>query len=440
MGGATVAIVFTNTGKQSCSLTGWPTITTPGLATKVLYQTTTGAGFVVPVATVILLPGQKGSSALDLFAAPGDTYGSCGRPGSWGVTPPGAGQPSEVAWPAGQGPCSHGTVLVSPVYLGSLPEVGFGSLDPTSVPILGPFSSPPSSLATGSPTVAPQGDGPQQPGPLAVGPSGTLYLADDALNEVLARASNGTFMVIAGDGTAGFAGDGGAATAAQLNQPQGLAVAADGTVYVADQGNDRVRAIRPDGTIHTVFSGGINVDAVAIGPGGSIYIATLNGILEQHLNGTVTTVVADTQLAGHDPSFSDQAGCGPNAFAFDAVGDLYVGCSNTHSLVERTSAGAVIYRGEFRPHDASAALVELPTGEVVGCNGDQVLDVSGRTASPVISFSANIAGIGPFWPQGITAGPDGTLYLSQDGVSGIGPPAIISVRPQHTVTTLWTAQ
>ena len=88
MGGATVAIVFTNTGKQSCSLTGWPTITTPGLATKVLYQTTTGAGFVVPVATVILLPGQKGSSALDLFAAPGDTYGSCGRPGSWGVTPP----------------------------------------------------------------------------------------------------------------------------------------------------------------------------------------------------------------------------------------------------------------------------------------------------------------------------------------------------------------
>ena len=143
MGGATVAVVFTNTGTRSCSLTGWPTITTPGLVTKVLYQTATGAGFVVPVTRVVLQPGQEASSALDLFAAPGNTYGSCSRPGSWAVTPPGADQPSEVAWPADQGPCSHGTVLVSPVYLGSLPEVGFGSLDPTSVPVLGPFSSPP---------------------------------------------------------------------------------------------------------------------------------------------------------------------------------------------------------------------------------------------------------------------------------------------------------
>jgi hypothetical protein len=141
--GVTVAIVFTNTGMRPCSLRGWPTISTPGLATKVLYQTTTGAGFVVPITTVTLEPEQTAASALDLFAAPGNTYGSCSHLGSWAISPPGADHPSSVTWPSDQGPCDGGTVLVSPVYVGAQPEVGFGSLDPASVPVLGPFSSPP---------------------------------------------------------------------------------------------------------------------------------------------------------------------------------------------------------------------------------------------------------------------------------------------------------
>jgi hypothetical protein len=153
MGGVTVAIVFTNTGTQPCSLKGWPTITTPGLVTKVQYRTTTGAGFVVPVTTVTLQPGKQAASALDLFAAEGNTYGSCSRAGSWSVAPPGADQPTTVAWHVDQGPCSDGAVLVSPIYLGALPEVGFGSLDPRSVPPavasspgpqIAPASTPPS--------------------------------------------------------------------------------------------------------------------------------------------------------------------------------------------------------------------------------------------------------------------------------------------------------
>jgi serine/threonine-protein kinase len=61
-----------------------------------------------------------------------------------------------------------------------------------------------------------------------------LYISDATLSEVLSRAPDGVFSVFAGNGTAGLSGDGGSATAAQLNQPQGLAVAANGTVYIAD--------------------------------------------------------------------------------------------------------------------------------------------------------------------------------------------------------------
>src|SRR5215212_7108367 len=62
--------------------------------------------------------------------------------------------------------------------------------------------------------------------------------------------------VVAGTGAAGFSGDGGAATQAQLRNPSGVGVAPDGTVYIADSGNLRVRAVAPGGTISTVAGTG----------------------------------------------------------------------------------------------------------------------------------------------------------------------------------------
>lgn len=144
MGGLTVAIVFRNVGSQPCSLIGWPTIATPTLHTKVQYTTSTGAGFVVPVTRIVLQPGGTGAAALDLFGTPGSTYGQeCFEAGSWAVTIPGSQQPTLVPWPKYQGACPGGTILVSPVYLGDAVEIGFGSADPTSIPLLGPFDSPP---------------------------------------------------------------------------------------------------------------------------------------------------------------------------------------------------------------------------------------------------------------------------------------------------------
>ena len=189
-----------------------------------------------------------------------------------------------------------------------------------------------------------------------------------------------------------------------------------------------------------MFSGGTNADAVTTGPGSAVYIATSAGITVLYPNGTLSTFVTDSRLGGHDPQFGPQAGCDPDALAFDPAGDLYVGCSNTNSLVERISDGAVIFGGAFRPHDTSAAIAALPNGQNIGCDGDGLLMLTHGTQRPLISFDNNIAGIGPFWPQGITASAGGTIYLSQDGVSGIGPAAIVSLDTQHKITVLWTAR
>jgi hypothetical protein len=140
---ATVAIVFRNSGAQSCSMIGWPTIATPGLKTTIQYATVT-QGFVVPVTRVVVPPGSSAAASIDLFAPPGSSDDECGKPGSWAITPPGGDQPTELPWVRFDGACLDGTVIVSPVYAGDMREVGFGSLSPSQVPTLGPFSSPPS--------------------------------------------------------------------------------------------------------------------------------------------------------------------------------------------------------------------------------------------------------------------------------------------------------
>lgn len=88
------------------------------------------------------------------------------------------------------------------------------------------------------------------------GESGAIYIADSGNNRIRKLSADGVITTIAGDGTQGFAGDGGPATKAVLSRPIGMARGSDGTLYFCDAGNYRVRAIRPDGTITTVAGNG----------------------------------------------------------------------------------------------------------------------------------------------------------------------------------------
>lgn len=81
------------------------------------------------------------------------------------------------------------------------------------------------------------------PSDVAVGPDGSIYVADTMNNAVRKISPDGTITTVAGTGAGGFAGDGGPADEAQLDRPYGLTVAPDGTIYVADTHNHRIRRI-----------------------------------------------------------------------------------------------------------------------------------------------------------------------------------------------------
>ncbi len=94
--------------------------------------------------------------------------------------------------------------------------------------------------------------------PFAVVPTfdGGLLISDVGNNRIRKVAQDGTITTVAGNGVRGYAGDGGPATAAELNSPANLAALPDGGFLVADGANNRVRRVWPDGTITTIVGTG----------------------------------------------------------------------------------------------------------------------------------------------------------------------------------------
>ncbi len=202
---------------------------------------------------------------------------------------------------------------------------------------------------TGSPGYS--GDGGQataaelnQPWGVAVDKAGNVYAAEYNNQTIRKINTNGIITTIAGNTKNGFAGDGGAATLAELNYPTGVAVDTLGNVYIADQHNNRVRKVNTSGIISTYAGNGIasfsgdggaataaemNVAAgVAVDVSGNIFIADFYNFRVRKVNtsGKISTVAGNGNY-----SFSGDGGQATAAsiksfigVAVDKNGNIYI--------------------------------------------------------------------------------------------------------------------
>ncbi|MCU7907003.1 MAG: hypothetical protein KZQ76_14420 [Candidatus Thiodiazotropha sp. (ex Epidulcina cf. delphinae)] len=109
---------------------------------------------------------------------------------------------------------------------------------------------------------------------VSLGPNGEIYLADQNNHRVRMIDRKGIIRTVAGNGTAGYSGDEGPAIEASLSAPSAMAVAGDGTLFIADLGNNRIRRVSVDGVISTYAGTG---ERGFGGDGGAATLASLNG-------------------------------------------------------------------------------------------------------------------------------------------------------------------
>ncbi|TPW18258.1 MAG: hypothetical protein FD129_39 [bacterium] len=197
--------------------------------------------------------------------------------------------------------------------------------------------------------------------------SGSLYVTDWTANTLVRITTNGATQILAGGGSS--LGDGGPASQSTLNLPRDVDVGPDGSIFIADAGNSRVRRIAPDGTIWTVAGngafgntgdGGLATSAqlghpasVAVDLAGRILITDFSfGIVRRvGLDGKIATIVG----TGASSFVSS-----PQGIDLSFGGDLLIADSSNHRIrVVKADSGLSVLSNDFDPEGKAVSAILL---------------------------------------------------------------------------------
>src|SRR5437667_131599 len=291
---------------------------------------------------------------------------------------------------------------------------------------------------------------------VAVDPAGNVYIADRGNSRIRKVDTVGLISTIAGNGTSGFSGDGGLATAASFDA-WSLAVDVSGNLYITDPRNHRVRKVNTAGIISTVAGDGgdifggdggpatatsvVPVD-ISVDPGGNLYLADASyRVRKVNGDGIITTIACNgTSGFTGDGGPATAASCAPYRVARDSAGNLYVADESSRRIRKVSAAGIITTvagrgTGQSSGDGGPATLAELiqplsvavdPGGNVYIADGGSNRILKFNTTG-IISTMAG-SGHGEFSgdggpatsagltePKGVAVDPAGNVYITDRG-------------------------
>ena len=300
-----------------------------------------------------------------------------------------------------------------------------------------------------------------RPSAVVVSSSGDVYVADSSANEVLELSPSGRLSVFAGTGVAGYSGDGGPATQAELSFPTALALSSNGDLYIADSGNNRIRMVSPSGVITTVAGTGVAgfsgdggpapqaelsfPTAIALSSTGALLIADGGNrrVREVSPTGTITTVAGNGTLGlSGDGGPATQAGLSEPLGVAAGPGGIYV-ADAWNDVVRR-----ILPSGVIETVAGAADGLQFPVAVALNAAGDIfVADWSNRVIEVTPSGAARtVAGTGVAGfsgdggravkaeldrPSGLAVAPNGDLYIADSGNNRVR-----MVSPNGIITTI----
>lgn len=257
-----------------------------------------------------------------------------------------------------------------------------------------------------------------EPWGLARDSAGNLYFADQNNHRIRRISSSGIISTIAGTGTAGFAGDGGPAAAAQLRLPGAVVIDPAGNLLISDTGNNRIRRISTSGVITTVAGGGASSadgvaatsasvpqpEGIAVDQFGILYIAVRGDSRVRRVASGIITTVAGTGVMGF-------SGDGGQATAARIAAPYGV------AVTENEFTGSFLYLSDTLNHRIRR--VNLSNGVIGTIMGDGTCGSSGDNGPAIL---ARICNPGLLFEEG------GFLYLgsTDERLRRISPEGIVS--------------